>query len=185
MDTNKENVEYKFSLLMSSFEKILNKIVLLERQKIKIDSDFKKKMKIWKETHNGIKYKLTDSESIYNLVLKRLKNKKQTLVYEKTLNSIKAYIVIYDNITFSKKKRTYSPQSLPKIDLLNFMYDYRGIDKSSSHISKISSIKSKSSSINKSKSSSSANKKKKLWSKMENIRQQNINDKDSYRGGKC
>jgi len=183
MDTNKKDVESKLSLLMSSFEKILNKIVLLERQKIKIDSDFKNKMKIWKKTHNGIKYKLTDSESIYNLVLKRLKNRKQTLVYEKTLMSIKAYIVMYDDITFSKKKRTYSPQSLPKIDLLNFMYDYRGIDKSSSNISKISSIKSKSSSINKSKSSSSANKKKELWSKMKNIRQQNMND-NSHRGGK-
>ena len=63
------------------------------------------------------------------------------------------------------------------------MYEYRGIDKSSSNISKISSIKSKSSSIDKSKSRSSANKKKELWSKMENIRQQNIND-NSHRGGK-
>jgi hypothetical protein len=68
---------------------------------------------------------------------------------------------MYDKIIFANKK-TYSPLSLPKIDLLNFMYDNRGIDKSSSNISKISSIKSKSTSINKSKSSSSANKKKEL-----------------------
>jgi len=90
---------------------------------------------------------------------------------------------MYDKITFAKKS-TYSPVSLPKIDLLNFMYDNRGIDKSSSNISKISSIKSKSSSINKSKSSSTVNKKKVLWSKMKNIRQQNMND-NSHRGGKC
>jgi len=46
---------------------------------------------------------------------------------------------------------------------------------SSSNISKISSIKSK--------SSSSANKKKEFWSKMKNIRQQNMND-NFHRGGK-
>jgi hypothetical protein len=55
------------------------------------------------------------------------------------------------------------------------MYDNRGIDKSSSNISKISSIKSK--------STSSTNKNKELWSKMKNIRQQNMND-NSHRGGK-
>jgi len=139
-------------------------------------------MKFWKQKHNGIPYKLTDSRPIYNLVLKRLKNTKDISVYKKSLNSIKASIVMYDKIIFSKK-RTYSPLSLPKKDLLNFMYYNRGIDKSSSNISKISSIKSKSSSINKSKSSSSANKKKELWSKMKNIRQQNMND-NSHRGGK-
>jgi hypothetical protein len=168
MDTN------KLSLLMSSFEKILDKIVLLEKQKKEIDSDFKKKMKIWKEKHNGIPYKLTDRGSIFNLVLKRLKNKKETLLFQKTLSSIKASIVMYDNI-ISTKKGPYSPVSLPKIDLLNFMYDNRGIDKSSSNISKISSIKSK--------STSSTNKNKELWSKMKNIRQQNMND-NSHRGGK-
>jgi hypothetical protein len=168
---------------MSSFKKILNKLVLLEKTKKEISSDFKNKMKIWKQKHNGIPYNLKDDRPIYNLVLKRLKNTKDILVYEKTLSSIKASIVIYDQIIFTKKS-TYSPLSLPKIDLLNFMYDNRGIDKSSSNISKISSIKSKSSSINKSKSSSSANKKKELWSKMKNIRQQNMND-NSRRGGKC
>jgi hypothetical protein len=54
------------------------------------------------------------------MVLKRLKNKKETLKFQKTLSSIKASIVMYDQITFAKK-RTYSPLSLPKIDLLNFM----------------------------------------------------------------
>jgi hypothetical protein len=175
MDTN------KLSLLMSSFENKLNKLVLLEKQKKEIASDFKKQMKFWEEKHHGIKYRLTDRGPIYNLVLKRVKNTKDILVYKKSLSSIKASIVMYDQITFAKK-RPHSPLSLPKIDLLNFMYDNRGIDKSSSNISKISSIKSKSRSINKSKSSSSANKKKELWSKMKNIRQQNIND-NSYRGG--
>jgi len=33
MITNKEDVKYKLSLLMSSFKKILNKLVLLEKQK--------------------------------------------------------------------------------------------------------------------------------------------------------
>jgi len=33
MSTNKEDVEYKLSILMSSFEKILNELVLLEKQK--------------------------------------------------------------------------------------------------------------------------------------------------------
>jgi len=182
MSTNKEGVEYKFNSLMSSFERILNEIVLLEKQKKKIDSDFKKKMKIWIEKHNGIPYNLRDDRPIYILVLKRLKIKRYISKYEKILNSIKTTIVKYDQIIFSKKS-AYSPQSLPKIDLLNFMYEYRGIDKSSSNISKISSIKSKSSSINKSKSSTSA-KKKELWSKMKNIREQNIND-NSHRGGKC
>jgi hypothetical protein len=176
MDTN------KLSLLMSSFENKLNKLVLLEKQKKEIASDFKKQMKFWEEKHHGIKYRLTDRGPIYNLVLKRVKNTKDILVYKKSLSSIKASIVMYDNI-ISTKKGPYSPVSLPKIDLLNFMYDNRGIDKSSSNISKISSIKSKSTSINKSKSSSSANKKKELWSKMKNIRQQNIND-NSHRGGK-
>ena len=177
MDTN------KLSLLMSSFEKILNELVLLEKQKKEISSDFKEKMKIWKEKHNDDKYKLTDSKPIDNLVLKRLKNKKKTLRFQITLKSIRARIAKYDEIILPKK-RTNSPLSLPKKDLLNFMYDNRGIDKSSSNISKISSIKSKSTSINKSKSSSSANKKKELWSKMKNIRQQNMND-NSHRGGKC
>jgi len=140
-------------------------------------------MKIWKEKHNDDKYKLTDSKPIDNLVLKRLKNKKETLRFQITLKSIRARIVKYDEI-IPPEKRTNSPLSLPKKDLLNFMYDNRGIDKSSSNITKISSIKSKSSSINKSKSSYSANKKKELWSKMKNIRQQNIND-NYYRGGKC
>jgi len=176
MDTN------KLSLLMSSFENKLNKLVLLEKQKKEIASDFKKQMKFWEEKHHGIKYRLTDRGPIYNLVLKRVKNTKDILVYKKSLSSIKASIVMYDNI-ISTKKGPYSPVSLPKIDLLNFMYDNRGIDKSSSNISKISSIKSKSTSINKSKSSSSANKKKELWSKMKNIRQQNMND-NSHRGGK-
>jgi len=44
---------------MYSFEKILNKIVLLEKQKKEIDSDFKNKMKFWKEKHNSIPYKLS------------------------------------------------------------------------------------------------------------------------------
>jgi hypothetical protein len=182
MITNKEAVKRKLSLLMSSFEKILNKLVLLEKQKIEIDSDFKNKMKIWKEKHNDAKYKLTDSKPIDNLVLKRLKNKKKTLKLQITLKSIRALIVKYDEI-IPPEKRTNSPLSLPKKDLLNFMYDNRGFDKSSSNISKISSIKSKSSSMNKSKSSSSANKKKELWSKMKNIREQNLND-NSIRGGK-
>jgi len=182
MSTNKE-VKYNLSLLMSSFEKILNQIVLLEKQKKGIDSDFKKKMKIWKGKHNGIPYKLKDDRYIYNLISKRLKIKNKISEYEITLNSIKKSIVMYDQIIFTNKS-PYSPISLPKIDLLDFMYEYRGIDKSSSNISKISPIKSKSSSINKSKSSTSANKKKELWSKMKNIRQQNIND-NSHRGGKC
>jgi hypothetical protein len=177
MDTN------KLSLLMSSFENKLNKLVLLEKQKKEIASDFKKQMKFWEEKHHGIKYRLTDRGPIYNLVLKRVKNKKDILRFQITLKSIRARIVKYDEIILPKK-RTNSPLSLPKKDLLNFMYDNRGIDKSSSNISKISSIKSKSSSINKSKSSSSANKKKELWSKMKNIRQQNMND-NSHRGGKC
>jgi hypothetical protein len=90
-------------------------------------------MKIWKQKNNGIPYNLKDDRPIYNLVLKRL-----------------------------KIKRTYSPLSLSKIDLLNFMYYNRGIDKSLSKTSKISSIKFKSSSINKSKSNSTANRNKKL-----------------------
>ena len=57
------------------------------------------------------------------------------------------------------------------------MYEYIGNDKSSSNISKISSI-------NKYERGSSANKKKALWCKIENICQQNIND-NSYRCGKC
>jgi hypothetical protein len=168
MDTN------KLSLLMSSFEKILKKIVILEKDKIAINLEFKNKSTIWKEKHNGMPYKLLDRGPIYNLVLKRLENKKETLLFQKTLSSIKASIVMYDNI-ISTKKGPYSPVSLPKIDLLNFMYDNRGIDKSSSNISKISSIKSK--------STSSTNKNKELWSKMKNIRQQNMND-NSHRGGK-
>jgi len=182
MSTNKEAVKRKLSLLMSSFEKKLNKLVLLEKQKKEIASEFKKQMKIWEEKHHGIKYRLKYRGPIYNLVLKRLKNTKDISVYKKSLKTIEDSIVIYDNI-ISTKKGPYSPVSLPKIDLLRFMYEYRGIDKSSSNISKISSIKSKSSSIDKSKSRSSANKKKELWSKMENIRQQNMND-NSHRGGK-
>ena len=69
---DKDVIKDNLSLLMSSFEKILKQIVILEKEKIAIDLEFKQKSKNWKEKHNGTLYKLTDCGSIYNLLLKRL-----------------------------------------------------------------------------------------------------------------